>query len=226
MAPSKRAKRALNNPSYLRVANIIGIKYFDSDNDVDAIERYLRKNGDPYENALREANQRAEQIRNQSVQDLNRLTQNFGDRINWMNRNFSARYREQQDDFNRKFNQAQETSRRQFESFAKSAEDRYNTLNDVLLTRTNEFNANMERAEARYGELQGTYQETQRLARNQANSFVPDANPGAQTALAGDDRARFQESQARKTKQKELSNLSVLTGIGQQANPLAGLQIA
>ena len=210
-----RVQAALRNPSYLRVANIIGISNFNSDNDVKAIENYLRKNGDPYQNALNAANQRAEQIRQQSVQDLNNITRSFSDRIGAMQQNFQNR-----------FNSQAEANRRNFESFAASAEDRYNTLNDVLLTRTNEFNANMERAEARYSELQGTYEETQRLSRNQANAFVPDANPGAQTALAGDDRAQFQSSQAKKTKQKELSNLSVLTGIGQQANPLAGLQIA
>ena len=223
---SSRVMAALRNPSYLRVANIIGIKYFDSDNDVNAIEDYLKKNGDPYENALSEANRQAEAIRNQSIQDLNTLTEGFSDRIGAMNRDFSERYEQQQADFNQLFDQQAADSQRQFESYAKSAEARYNDLNDVLLTRTNDFNASMERAEARYSELQGTYEETQRLARNQANAFVPDANPGAQTALAGDDRVRFQQSQAKKAKQQELSSLSVLTGIGQQANPLAGLQIA
>ena len=199
---SDRVKRALRDPSYLRVANIIGINNFNSDNDVNAIEDYLKKNGDPYQNQLDAANRRSEEIRNKGIQDLNNLTQGFTDQIGQMNADFSQRYAD----------------------LEASAEARYNDLYNVLIDTTDRFDTSMAQAEARYTDLLGTYQETQRLAGNQARAFVPGANPAAQTALAGDDRARFQ--QKRSTAQRDLDSLNVLTGIGQQANPLAGLQIA
>jgi len=208
-----RVKRAMRDPSYLRVANIIGISNLNSDSDINAIEDYLKKNGDPYQNQLDAANRRAEEIRNKSIQDLNNLTQGFTDRIGQMNADFSQKFKDQSD-----------ANRAAFESFAASAEARYNDLSNVLIDTTDRFETSMADAEARYTDLLGTYQETQRLAGNQARAFVPGANPAAQTALAGDDRARFQ--QKRSTAQRDLDSLNVLTGIGQQANPLAGLQIA
>lgn len=203
MAPSKRAKRALNNPSYLRVANIIGISNLNSDNDVSQIEDYLRKNGDPYENALNAARKAAEDVRAKSAQDLRTLTDSFTSRIASMNRDFDARYGNLQ----------------------QQANDRYNSLNQVLISRTNSFNKQLEDAAAQNAELQGLYAEQQRLAANQANAYVPDANPGAQSAAAGDDRANLFSTTAKK-KTNELNNLSILSGLGTQANPLAGLQIA
>ena len=242
---SDRVKRALRDPSYLRVANIIGISNFNSDNDVDQIEDYLKKNGDPYQNQLDAANRRAEEIRNKSIQDLNNLTQGFTDRIGQMNADFSQRFKDQNAEFNQRFRAQSDENRAAFESFAASAEARYNDLSNVLINTTDRFETSMaaaearftdaearygdllgtyQESEARYGDLLGTYQETQRLAGNQARAFVPGANPSARTALAGDDRARFQ--QRRSAAQRDLDSLNVLTGIGQQANPLAGLQIA
>ena len=203
MAPSKRAKRALNNPSYLRVANIIGISNLNSDNDVASIEEYLRKNGDPYENALNAARKAAEDVRAKSAEDLRTLTDSFTNRIAAMNRDFDTRYGNLQ----------------------QQANDRYNSLNQVLIDRTNSFNQQLDQAAAQNAELQAISAEQQRLARNQANAYVPDANPGAQTAAAGDDRSNLLTA-ATKKKSTDLSNLSILSGLGTQANPLAGLQIA
>lgn len=203
MAPSKRAKRALSNPSYLRVANIIGISNLNSDNDVASIEDYLRKNGDPYENALNAATKAAQDVRAKSAQDLRTLTDSFTSRIASMNRDFDTRYGNLQ----------------------QQANDRYNSLNQVLISRTNSFNQQLEDAAAQNTELQGLYAEQQRLAANQATAYVPDANPGAQSAAAGDDRANLFSTTAKK-KTNELNSLSILSGLGTQANPLAGLQIA
>lgn len=233
-----RVKRAMRDPSYLRVANIIGISNLNSDSDINQIEDYLKKNGDPYQNQLDAANRRAEEIRNKSIQDLNNLTQGFTERIGQMNADFSQRFKDQNAAFSQKFRDQSDANRAAFESFAASAEARYNDLNNVLIDTTDRFETSMAGAEARYADLLGTYQgaearfadllgtyqETQRLAGNQARAFVPGSNPVAQTALAGDDRARFQ--QKRSAAQRDLDSLNVLTGIGQQANPLAGLQIA
>ena len=203
MAKSDRAQAALRNPSYLRVANIIRIKNLNSDNDVDAIEDYLAKNGDPYENALKDAQQAVTDIQKKSVQDLQNLTKGFNTRIAEMNQAFDRRYGNLQS----------------------QANDRYNSLNNVLISRTRDFNKQLDQAAAQNAELQGLYSDSQRMAANQANAYVPDANPGAQSAAAGDDRANLLSTAAKK-KTNELNNLSILSGLGTQANPLAGLQIA
>ena len=197
-----RVEAALRNPSYLRVANVIGIKDLDSNNDVNAIEKYIRKNGDPYENALKAATDATAAVRAQSVDDLKKLTQSFESRIAQMNKTFDTRYANLQD----------------------SANTRYNNLNSILLSRTKDFNSQLAASQLALSESQDLYAEQQRLAANQANAFVPDANPSAQTATAGDDRLNLFNNV--KPKKQQLNELSLLSGVGPQGNPLAGLQIA
>ena len=119
---SDRARGALRNPSYLRVANIIGIKNLDSNSDVNAIEKYIRENGDPYENALAAANRATEQVRARSIQDLKALTSSFEQRIGQMNADFNSRYAAQEAEAGRRFSSLQDSANR-----------RYNDLNKVLL---------------------------------------------------------------------------------------------
>ena len=69
-----RVEAALRDPSYLTVANIIGIRNFNSNNDVDAIEEYLAENGDPYQNQLDAANRALEDQQNQFIQQLEEIT--------------------------------------------------------------------------------------------------------------------------------------------------------
>ena len=205
MAPSNRAKNALRNPSYLRVANIIGISNLNSDNDVRSIEDYIRKNGDPYENALNAANNAAKEIREKSVQDLANLTQSFTSRIASMNQAFDTRYR----------------------NLEASSAQRYTNLNNVLISQQADFASQRDRLNTQLADQTAAYQEQVKLAEAQARAYVPDANPTATAAAAGDDRANLLGASA-KTKQQanSLSNLAVLTGLGTQGNPLSGLQIA
>ena len=223
---SDRVKRALRDPSYLRVANIIGINNFNSDNDVDQIEDYLKKNGDPTRISSTQPIarlRRLQQVNPGSEQSHSRFT----DRIGQMNADFSQRFKDQNAEFNQRFRAQSDENRAAFESFAASAEARYNDLSNVLINTTDRFETSMaaaearftdaearygdllgtyQESEARYGDLLGTYQETQRLAGNQARAFVPGANPSARTALAGDDRARFQ--QRRSAAQRDLASTS------------------
>ena len=69
-----RVEAALRDPTYLTVANIIGIRNFNSNNDVDAVEDYLAKNGDPYQNQLNAANQALKDQQNQFIQQLEEIT--------------------------------------------------------------------------------------------------------------------------------------------------------
>jgi hypothetical protein len=199
---SDRARAALRNPSYLRVANLIGIRQLDSGSDVDQIERYIRENGDPYENALAAANKATADVRARSVQDLKALTASFEQRIGQMNADFNSRYG----------------------SLQSAAEARYNNLNQILLQRTNDYNTQLAASQAALDQSQQLYEDQVKLATNQANAFVPEANPSARTATAGDDRQSLFNNV--KPKSKQLSDLNLLSGVGAQGNPLAGLQIA
>ncbi|MAF40449.1 MAG: hypothetical protein CL859_01120 [Cyanobium sp. ARS6] len=199
---SDRARAALRNPSYLRVANLIGIRQLDSGSDVDQIEKYIRENGDPYENALAAANRATEQVRARSIQDLKALTTSFEQRIGQMNADFNSRYG----------------------SLQSAADARYNDLNQILLQRTNDYNTQLAASQAALDQSQQLYEDQVKLATNQANAFVPEANPSARTATAGDDRQNLFNNVRQRSKQ--LSDLNLLSGVGAQGNPLAGLQIA
>ena len=54
------------------------------------------------------------------------------------------------------------------------------------------------------------------------NAFVPQANPTTETVAYGDERT----DTTRKRRNNQLSDLSILSGLGPTANPLAGLQLA
>jgi len=58
-------------------------------------------------------------------------------------------------------------------------------------------------------------------AYNMRNAFVPQANPNALSISYGD-----QRSTARKKENNQLSDLTILSGVGTTSNPLAGLQLA
>ena len=353
-----RVEAALRNPSYLRVAQIIGFKALDSNNDVDAIEEYIEKNGDPYQNALDAANRATEQVRKKSIEDLSRLTRSFESRIAEMNRSFDTRYgnlqqasarrertlsdtlKAQSNDFNRRLDEAnillqnttegfetrlenqgnrfnrtintykgdlnkswtslealgirfEDAQRRYADNFAKSQEDfterfqrqqsnsrkelrdqrtrfdnrfknqaddynkrfenQTNRYEQQLTDLTGAYDERLSQQDARYSglledqaeefaiqrndlkdllvgaqdknaSLQGLYDEQIRVAKNQSNAYVPDANPGARRATAGDDRLKLFNNV--RGKAKTLSQLSLLSGLGAQGSPLSGLNIA
>ena len=58
-------------------------------------------------------------------------------------------------------------------------------------------------------------------ASNLRNAFVPGANPTALSVLYGDNRKG-----RRRQEDNQLSDLSILSGLGTNSNPLAGLQLA
>ena len=61
----------------------------------------------------------------------------------------------------------------------------------------------------------------ERRATNMATAFVPQANPTALSVQYGDAR-----SSTRKKENNQLSDLTILSGLGSTSNPLAGLQLA
>lgn len=63
--------------------------------------------------------------------------------------------------------------------------------------------------------------EAENRANNMRNAFVPQANPTALSAAYGD-----QRTSSRQRTNNQLSDLSILSGLGTTSNPLAGLQLA
>ena len=61
----------------------------------------------------------------------------------------------------------------------------------------------------------------EKRASNLRNAFVPTANPNALSVLYGDNRRA-----SRRREDNQLSDLSILSGLGTTSNPLAGLQLA
>jgi hypothetical protein len=61
----------------------------------------------------------------------------------------------------------------------------------------------------------------EKRASNLRNAFVPNANPTALSVLYGDNRKG-----GRRQQDNQLSDLSILSGLGTNSNPLAGLQLA
>ena len=88
-----------------------------------------------------------------------------------------------------------------------SMADNYAATNAYLMDELNSANAYVTAADQR--------------ARNMASAFVPNANPNADSVLAGD----FRKSR-RKKEDNQLSDLAVLTDVGSNESPLAGLQLA
>lgn len=88
-----------------------------------------------------------------------------------------------------------------------SMADGYAATNQYLQDELNSANAYVTAADQR--------------AKNMATAFVPNANPNASSVTAGD----FRKSRRRK-EDNQLSDLAVLTDVGSNSNPLAGLQLA
>ena len=229
---NSRVEFALRDPSYLRVANILGFKALDSNNDVDAIEDYINKNGDPYQNALDAANQATDDIRQRGIDDLNAATQGFNDSIANLTSSFNDQYGQLADQAAQRENYLYSQSERNSRQFASQMgeqkgvyEDLLAQQNDFFTSQYDELNGLLIESQANNAQLQATIDETNRIAANQANAFVPGANPNAVGATAGDDRDEL-FSTTRKKASKPLNDLTLLTGVGTQGNPLAGLQIA
>ena len=165
-----RVDRALRDPSYLRVANIIGIKNLNSNNDVDGIERYIRENGDPYQNQLDAANQATEDIRNRSVEDLNAITIGFNDTLQSLKKQSDKRIGKLEDfidDQRKSFDRQIASQRTNFQNLLTSQADEFaiqrDQLNGLLITSQEQNTA-----------LQGTVEEQNSGNPEPANPLLSD----------------------------------------------------
>ena len=95
------------------------------------------------------------------------------------------------------------------------------TLNDLLAVQQQE---NADTNASLLASLQSSnaaYLDQQRIAGNIAKAYVPGANPSAALPAIGDQRATDRD-----VKNNRLSDLTVLSGVGSQRNPLVGLQLS
>ena len=199
-----RVEAALRDPTYLTVANIIGIKNFNSNNDVDAVEEYLAENGDPFQNQLDAANQALEDQRNQFIQQLEEVTIQQAAQ--------QAAGAQAVEELTLQLQQNQE---------ANAA-----SLQAQLAQQQAQFDEQLAFQQQQAAAAEARAREQERIARNQANAFTPAPNPTAQTVSAGDDREELFATPTSRKKKTEADDLSIISGVGTQGNPLAGLQIA
>ena len=227
-----RVEAALRDPTYLTVANIIGIRNFNSNNDVDAVEDYLAKNGDPYQNQLDAANQALRDQQNRFVQQLEEITlgsqgSNPADRLGALAYKFEGApvYRAVNGELIPKEDPIDPVEALTLQ-LQESQQIRNELLERQLAQQQAQFNQQLAFQQEQAARAEALAAEQARIAENQANAFVPAPNPSAQSVAAGDDREELLSTPTKKKKQTEVDDLSIISGIGSQGNPLAGLQIA
>ena len=99
--------------------------------------------------------------------------------------------------------------------------ERISGLEGMMMTQQQEFANTQALMEQELSAAQAALLDEQRRAANLALSYVPQANPNALSVSYGDGRRS-----TRRQQDNQLSDLSILTGLGTGGNPLAGLQLA
>ena len=113
------------------------------------------------------------------------------------------------------------------------------TLEDLLIQQQATFDARINELQGQLGQADQAYvnaqnqmqaqlqaataatQSAEQRAANMRNAFIPQANPSAMSVAYGDQR-KNNRSQAN----NQLSDLTIMSGLGTASNPLAGLQLA
>lgn len=101
-------------------------------------------------------------------------------------------------------------------------QQRYSALQDMMLQQQQSYQSSMTTLQQQAQAAQAAYQQQLQLSQNMAKAYVPPAEQTAATAATGDQRT----TQTRQVRDNALSELSVLSGLGTNANPLSGLQLA
>ena len=211
---------ARRDPASLWAARQIGIKDLDSVQDVWQINDYLDENEPPWERETRLANEQRDQI----AADLENLIAtnaannaalvgSFQQSINDINaRNGATIQRLQDDAFQR------EQGLRSFiDQQAADFDRRFSLQMDQFNLLSDNFNA----LNLQYNELNAANAEQNRLAANAAKASVPAPNQPAELPTVGDSRET-----ERMGKNNNLSQLTILSGLGSQGGSQSGLQLA
>ena len=83
------------------------------------------------------------------------------------------------------------------------------------------YNAQINAMQQQLQSAAAAQQAAEQRALNMRNAFVPQANPSAMSVAYGD-----QRRMARNRNNNQLSDLTIMSGLGTASNPLAGLQLA
>jgi hypothetical protein len=102
-----------------------------------------------------------------------------------------------------------------------SADLRIQGLNDLMLQQQQQAASTQALLQQQAQAAESAYQEQLRQADALGRAYVPTLNPSAATASLGD-----QRTTARQEINNSLSDLVIVSGLGTNTNPLAGLQLA
>ena len=94
-------------------------------------------------------------------------------------------------------------------------------LNNQMAQQQEDFNTAQAYTQEQLSNANAAFLAEQTRAANMRNAFVPGANPNALSVGYGDGRKK-----KRQTEDNLLSDLTLMSGLGTQSNPLAGLQLA
>ncbi len=110
----------------------------------------------------------------------------------------------------------------QLAALTQGQEQRYAALESVLNQQSQAMAQSQAMMQQQMMAAQQSYNEQLRLMQNMQRANVPEAEENAFTAQIGDQR----ESTARKKEDNQLSDLSILSGLGTQGSPTAGFSLA
>ena len=233
---------ALRDPRIAWASSQIGIKNFDSSNDVRAARDYLnRVGGTPWERQIQQANQRTNDLINQMnvqrdrdawrMRNLQAQNQANIDRITTRKNNeiqtIYARNQEEVRRLNSQFDQRYQQQQQAFDRRYGVLDTQYKNLGNRFEDLTGAFNDLGDQYKAQGAQLEettGLYREQTRLANNKARASVPAPVQSAVSPVSGD--SRQAEALGRRRRDNTLSSLTILSGLGAAGAGAPGLQIA
>jgi hypothetical protein len=112
----------------------------------------------------------------------------------------------------------------QIKDLQSAFDQRYGALESNMLQQQMNFQSQTNLLNQQVQAAQNAYQQQVQLTQNLQSAYVPPAEQTAAGAAIGDQRSP--EQTGRISSNNSLSSLSILSGLGTSANPLAGLQLA
>ena len=97
----------------------------------------------------------------------------------------------------------------------------FNGIQDQMAQQQDDFNTAQAFTQQRLADANNMFLLEQQRTANLGNAYVPGANPNALSIAYGDNRNKNRQGQ-----DNLLSDLTLMSGLGTQSNPLAGLQLA
>ena len=201
-------------------ANALGIRNINKQNEVNAVINYIRGNsgggggggnqnngdGGAFSDDIAAANAAAADLANRPI-TMGDFDERFGDLESLLNQSLTTGLEDMLMAQSAGYEQQIAQQNQAFENQIAGIEAQFSQANQFMNQQLQAANTSLQAAEQR--------------ANNMASAFVPQANPTALSVQYGDNR-----DSNRKRENNNLSDLTILSGLGTTANPLAGLQLA